>query len=158
MAGFLVACQPAGEDPAQKAAEAEATRAEVQAAGDAWEAAFKAGDLETIAASYTADAVAMPPDAPMETGREAVAATFEQMFGMGSTEDSSLTTDEIGVGDDWAFRRGHFTLVIKPEEGDPVTPTGKFIEIWKKEADGTWRISRDIWNMDAAAPPGGAED
>jgi uncharacterized protein (TIGR02246 family) len=158
MAGFLVACQPPGEDPAQKEAEAEATRAAVNAAGDAWAAAFKAGDLETIAASYTADAVAMPPDAPTETGREAVAATFEEMFAAGSTADSSLTTDEIGVGDDWAFRRGHFTLVIQPEEGDPATSTGKFIEVWRKGADGTWRISRDIWNMDAAASGEGAGD
>lgn len=157
-AGFLVACQPAGEDPAQKAAEAEATRAAVNAAGDAWAEAFKAGDLETIAASYAADAVAMPPDAKTETGREAVAATFEQLFAMGSTAESSLTTDEIGIGYDWVFRRGHFTLVIAPEEGDPATSTGKFIEIWKKGADGTWRISRDIWNMDAAASSESAGD
>ena len=156
MAGFVVACQPAGEDPAQKAAEAEATRAAVKAAGDAWDEAFKAGDLETIAASYAADAVLMPPGAATETGRDAAAASFEQMFAMGSTADSSLTTDEIGVGDDWVFRRGHFTLVIAPEEGEPATSTGKFIEIWRKGDDGTWRISRDIYNMDAAASAEGA--
>ena len=156
MAGVLVACQPAGEDPAQKAAETEATKAAVQAAADAWDTAFRAGDVAAIAASYTVDAIAMPPDGPTEIGREAVAGTFEQMFSMGSTEDSSLTTDEMGVGDEWVFRRGHFSLVIKPEEGDPVSSTGEFIEIWTKGADGTWRISRDIWNMDAAAPGEGA--
>jgi ketosteroid isomerase-like protein len=27
---------------------------------------------------------------------------------------------------------------------------GKYIEVMKKQADGSWKIARDIWNMNAA--------
>jgi ketosteroid isomerase-like protein len=26
---------------------------------------------------------------------------------------------------------------------------GKYIVLWKQDADGTWRLHRDIWNMNA---------
>jgi hypothetical protein len=40
----------------------------------------------------------------------------------------------------------------------PVTDTGKGIEVYKKQADGTWKVIRDIWNSSrpALVVPAGA--
>ena len=36
----------------------------------------------------------------------------------------------------------------------PVTETGKYVVVWKRRADGSYRRFRDIWNADAPpAPP-----
>ena len=37
----------------------------------------------------------------------------------------------------------------------PVADRGKFVEVWKKQADGKWKVVADIFNSDLpAAPPG----
>jgi ketosteroid isomerase-like protein len=30
---------------------------------------------------------------------------------------------------------------------------GKYITIYQRQADGSWKMARDIWNSDAAIPP-----
>jgi hypothetical protein len=30
--------------------------------------------------------------------------------------------------------------------------TGKFVTVWRKQVDGSWKIAYDIWNTDIAAP------
>jgi hypothetical protein len=37
-------------------------------------------------------------------------------------------------------------------EGGASLGTGKYLEIWERQ-QGKWRITRDIWNNDAAPPP-----
>ena len=34
-------------------------------------------------------------------------------------------------------------------EGKPVDLTGKYVTVWKKDADGKWKIYRDIFNDDS---------
>jgi ketosteroid isomerase-like protein len=40
--------------------------------------------------------------------------------------------------------------VMLPGEKSPVKDTGKFIEIRRKEPNGSWLILRDFWNSDLA--------
>jgi ketosteroid isomerase-like protein len=40
-----------------------------------------------------------------------------------------------------------------PGASAAVADTGKFIEVWLKQADGTWRLAWDIWNSDIPLPP-----
>ena len=35
--------------------------------------------------------------------------------------------------------------------GKPVQDRGKYVEIFKKQADGTWKVIVDIWNSDLPA-------
>jgi ketosteroid isomerase-like protein len=39
---------------------------------------------------------------------------------------------------------------MPPGAKTPVKDSGKFIEIRRKEPDGSWQIQRDFWNSDAA--------
>ncbi|MCZ6702420.1 MAG: hypothetical protein O6940_05190 [Ignavibacteria bacterium] len=47
-------------------------------------------------------------------------------------------------------------LTITPVDGgESIMETGKCIHVYKRQADGTWKIAQDIWNMDnppAATP------
>ncbi len=38
-------------------------------------------------------------------------------------------------------------------DGGPISDVGKFVEIFKRQADGSWKIHVTIWNSDKP-PPG----
>jgi len=39
-----------------------------------------------------------------------------------------------------------------PGAAEPVGDRGKFVEIWKKQRDGSWRVVLEIFNSDLPAP------
>ena len=49
---------------------------------------------------------------------------------------------------------GMYQLTMKDSQGNPVNDRGKFVEVWKKQADGKWKVEADIFNSDlpVAAP------
>jgi ketosteroid isomerase-like protein len=58
-----------------------------------------------------------------------------------------LDVDEVKLLDSWAFERGRYSIKMEPVAGGPaIEDTGKYITIYEKIADGTWRMARDIWN------------
>jgi ketosteroid isomerase-like protein len=42
-----------------------------------------------------------------------------------------------------------FELSFQDAEGNPVTTVGKYVTVWKKQADGQWKVVADIFNRDA---------
>ncbi len=51
-----------------------------------------------------------------------------------------------------ALTRGPFRMIAKDQDGNPVEHWGTFNSIWRKNADGEWRVVFDAGNQ-AAAPP-----
>jgi hypothetical protein len=37
-------------------------------------------------------------------------------------------------------------------KGQPVTDRGKYVSIWRKQADGWWKVVQDIFNSDLPLP------
>ena len=59
-----------------------------------------------------------------------------------------LRNDEVHAGTDWAMMRGRFTLTATPRAGGPATTVqGKHMVVWRRDAHGTWKAWRDIWNL-----------
>ena len=50
---------------------------------------------------------------------------------------------------------GVYQVTAKDPQGKPVTHHGKFVEVWKKQADGKWKAVADTDNSDLPllAPP-----
>jgi ketosteroid isomerase-like protein len=42
--------------------------------------------------------------------------------------------------------------VTPPGAAGPVGDTGKYVEIWRKQRDGSWKVVLDAWNSDLPAP------
>ncbi len=92
---------------------------------------------------YTEDAMYMPPgESPIE-GRDNIQTYFESQPPTIAVE---IRTIEIDGRGDLGFTRGTYTTTISPEGMDPITDSGKYLAICRKQADGTWLISRDIYN------------
>ena len=59
----------------------------------------------------------------------------------------------IFTGDDWAFERSTYQLLVQPREpGNPVEDHGKFVVLWHRQSDGSWKMARDIDNSDTPLP------
>jgi len=112
-----------------------------------------AGDAEGFIAQFTADAMVMPPDeadARGEAFRDFARGFFSQL----DVEAASLLDDDVVVDGDLAFQRYEFAWTITPADGgETVNEVIKGIHILRRQADGSWKISHDIWNSNS--PPAG---
>jgi ketosteroid isomerase-like protein len=66
-----------------------------------------------------------------------------------------LTTTDLTVKDNMAIETGTTRSVMQPKQGGgpPVTDVGKYVVVWKKQTDGSWKLWRDIFNSDASPAP-----
>lgn len=119
---------------------------------DLVDAAIVAGDTEAYVALIADDAVLMPPNAPAVIGKGAIRAWNEEMSKQFRFESYKSVDDEVVVTGGWAFRRATAEWTLIPSAGGvPVTETGKFIIIYERQADGSWKVARDIWNTNTPA-------
>jgi len=100
---------------------------------------------------YTEDAKVMMPGMPILEGRDAIKAAYASM---GTIQDEKWNTVSIEGHGDMAYQQLAYSYtIIPPGTSAPVTEKGKCIVVWEKQADGTWKAARDIWNSDT--PPAG---
>jgi uncharacterized protein (TIGR02246 family) len=141
------ACQP----PAQEAAPlSEEDVAAIRAADEAWIQAFRDNDDAALVALYSDDAVIMPPNEPAVEGRAAVRAYHEA--DLVTVTEYSESIIEIDGRDGLAYIRGTSSMVGRAEDGEPVIESDKFLVIFRKQADGSWLITHEIWNSDQPLP------
>ena len=58
----------------------------------------------------------------------------------------ALTTDDVGRSGDIAYEVGKVSLTIQPVGKEPTTSAAKYVVVWKRQPDGSWKLHRDIWN------------
>jgi uncharacterized protein (TIGR02246 family) len=117
-----------------------------------WSAAAGAKDLDKTVSYYSEDAVVMPPNAPSATTRETIRSAWKEMLTTPSAAISWKTTKvEVAKSGDLACLSGTYELAMNDGSGKPVNERGKYVEVWQKQADGTWKVVADIWNSDLPA-------
>ena len=63
------------------------------------------------------------------------------------------TPVETVIDGDLAFQRGTFTTVATPKgEGERLDVSGSFLRIYQRQADGEWRMTRDMLNSSTPLP------
>ena len=110
-----------------------------------------AGDAAKVASLYTVDAVLMPPNEAAAKGRKSIQAWFQKQVD-GGAGNLKLSPFESRIAGDLAFEAGTYSIAIKPKTGQPITDTGKYIVVFKKEG-ADWKISHDVFNSDLPPPP-----
>ena len=114
--------------------------------------AVKNGDVAAYVELYTEDGVYLWPGVPAIVGKDALKEWFKKRFSKYSA-DIEKTIEEIEVVGDWAFERGCEVSKIRNRLNNRVQVVrGKFINIFRKQKDGLWKISRRIRNLDHPIP------
>jgi uncharacterized protein (TIGR02246 family) len=110
--------------------------------------AVKNADVAAYIDLFTEDGVYLWPNVPAIVGRDELKAWFEKRFREYSAEIEK-SIEEIEILGDWAFERGGETSKIRNRSTNKVQVVkGKFINIFKKQSDGSWKIARRIRNFD----------
>ncbi len=112
--------------------------------------AVRMGDAATVASFYTEDTTLLPPNSEIIQGREGVEAYWTAGMQMGLKDAVLTIVDVIGMGD-MVCEIGTYVVTIQPEGQDAFEDNGKYLVIWKKAADGTWKLHVDIWNTSLPA-------
>lgn len=140
--------QPAGD------ASLAADRAAIDGVRNAYVAAWNATSADRIAALYTDSAVVLYPNKPAIKDRDGIRAYFASFFAAYARQDFKLDSIEIEVAGSWAFDRGTYQLkAASSAVGDAIEDHGKYLVILTRQADGSWKIARDMDNTDRPLVP-----
>ena len=100
------------------------------------------------------DAYLLPPDAPLAEGKEAIRAVIAALEATpGFSVTWSPSAAEVGSGGDLGFTIGTYEMTMDDPEGNPTRIVGKYITVWKKQSDGTWKATADMFNADGPPTP-----
>jgi len=121
-----------------------------------WSKAAGARDVDKTVSYYAAEAVVMPPNIPALTTREAIRGLWQSMLGSpGFSGGWKATGVDVARSGDLAYVTGTYEFTERDAGGGPMTDKGKFLEVWKKQTDGSWKCVVDMFSSDlpTAAPP-----
>ena len=113
--------------------------------------AARVKDVERLMSFYAEDAVGFPPHAPMTRDKEAWRQTWLEIVEYPSFTWQT-TKVEVSRSSDLAYSYGTFDATISGSEGEPIDFNGKWVVIWKKQPDGSWKHIIDIYNSDLPLP------
>src|SRR5215469_149754 len=115
--------------------------------------AVATGGGKAFAEWFAEDAITLNNGQPATMGRAAIVAQAKW-----DPKDYQLTWTpqgaQMGPSNDMGFTWGHYEGRSKDKNGQPVVISGRYMTVWKKMADGSWKVA-----MDASAnePPQAGE-
>lgn len=160
---LTIGCSTKTEQPVSQQGTAVAPVADVAAVRQAIEtrnagliAAIEMGDSIAAASFYDDSAMAMPAGDDAAVGRAGIVRMFGGFAAL-TVSNMKLVIRDVAASGDLASETGHYewTLTPKTGTGKPMTDMGKYLVVWKRQPDGSYKLFRDIWNNDA--PPGPAK-
>jgi len=128
------------------------TRAEVEAQSMEFSKAVANQDAAEVARLYAEDCRFLPPNLPLVEGKAGVEAFGEGMIAQG-VRSLDLEVVDVLEGGDLVVTQGRYTLGLQPPGGDPIQDVGKYVEVRRRQQDGSLKIVLDIFNSDLPAPP-----
>ena len=142
----VAACaQPAPKAP-DTPVDLAALKDSIQAREKEWSAAFLARSATGVANLYTDDAVQLQPVASDDhKGRDAITqatqAQFDTLTTVATRED---ITEEVIPAGPYVVEIGRYAFTGTSKANKPVSGSGRYLVLWRKDADGAWRLLRDI--------------
>jgi ketosteroid isomerase-like protein len=125
----------------------------VRAADEEWMKVFSAKDLEKSVAFCDENGAVLAPNAPIAQGRQAISKSFADFFALPNLKitwhadkAAAARSGELG------YTTGTYEMTFSDPAGKTIPDKGKYVTVWKKQADGSWKVVLDIFNTDMPAP------
>jgi ketosteroid isomerase-like protein len=110
----------------------------------------KAGRFEAMEKYYDSDVMILPNNFPIERGFKEILAShnMRKKAGYKMLEGEATTTDLL-ISGDLAVETGTYSFTVTfPGPPEPIVDSGKYMTVWRKQKDGSWKIYADMWNAD----------
>ncbi len=116
-----------------------------------WSAMVSSGDLEASIDLWADDAVMLPPDLPVLSGKNAIR---EYVTGAAAIPGFKISWEpesaHISDSGDMAYLIERNVIELDGENGEKIVAHGKVVTVWRRTSNGQWKNVVDMWN---AAPP-----
>ena len=114
---------------------------------------INSNDIDSLASMLTDDAVFLAAGEKPMVGKAAVRAWVDGYYkAFHTTWDKPV--QELVVSGDYAFERYSYTSTDTPVGGGkPIVDTGWGFVVYRRDADGAWRVARDAFGPDHPPAP-----
>jgi ketosteroid isomerase-like protein len=110
--------------------------------------AINAGDIATLSSLTTEGHIMIASSRAPLVGKKANDEANGRAFQNFNIVET-WTPSETVISGDLAYQRGTFTVNATPKAGGNASrSTGNFLRIYRKQANGEWRMVRDMFNSD----------
>ena len=151
---LAIGCSNAPAPTAAPATPPDTRAADVQAIKDleaAWVKDANSKDPEKWAAYFTEDGSGLYPGTPTVHGKADIKASMAPMLADPNFALSFQSTRAVASkGGDMVYSEGTYSLTITNQKTKkPLTDKGKFLTVYTKQADGSWKAVSDTFNSDS---------
>lgn len=145
---LLTACQqPAATSEAATSIDREADVAAIRKLQDDWNRAVEAGSVDGYAAVLDDNIELLPTDAAPINGVESYRAMLNGVFTTDTFRIEVAVPSTIQVDGDMAWSRYDYIIHRTPKGGgETISSYRKFLDIMRRQEDGSWRVYKHIWN------------
>lgn len=121
----------------------------IRAADAAWLKTYEAKDVDKAVAFCDEQGSMLWPNDPVATGKAAITKLTASAFAI---PDFKLVwqPEKVGVArsGNLGYTSGTYVWTFKDASGKPVSDRGKYLTVWRKQADGSWKVLFDMFNTD----------
>lgn len=143
--GLSVLAEPEAknESPAQSGALVEARKA-IDKGNGQWIDAWDKADASLIAGLFAADGVLLGRNGKSFKGPNQILERMKTvMNAAGKGVKATVTTVDLWLDGEIAYETGKYGYTSQ-EKGQPVTDEGRYVTIWRRQSDGSWKIVADM--------------
>jgi uncharacterized protein (TIGR02246 family) len=109
-----------------------------------WSEAWEKADASLLSRLFAEDGILLGRNGKFFKGPQQI---FERqkvvMEGAGKGVKSTVTTVDVWLDGDTAYETGKYSYNYE-EKGKPVTEEGRYVTVWKRQSDGSWKIIMDM--------------
>jgi uncharacterized protein (TIGR02246 family) len=125
-------------------AELAAVRRAIDSGNAAYVAAFRRADAEALAQVYDPEGARLNEGGAVIRGRKAIRADVARFLDRVGPVRVGIETAEVWLVDDMAYESGAWSYAFQPRGKPEQRIGGRYVTLWKRQADGGWRIWTDM--------------
>ena len=125
-------------------AELAAVRRAIDSGNAAYVAAFRRADAEALAQVYDPEGARLNEGGAVIRGRKAIRADVARFVDRVGPVRVGIETAEVWLVDDMAYESGAWSYAFQPRGKPEQRIGGRYVTLWKRQADGGWRIWTDM--------------
>jgi ketosteroid isomerase-like protein len=131
----------------------EALRRSLEQAERDFAAASAARGADAWADVFAEDGMIFDADGEITRGKAAIRARLAPILAKVKIAWRPVVAD-VAPGGEMGFTYGPYEVIAPDEQGRPkVVSRGSFMTVWRRQADGTWKVAADMGSKDTSYKP-----
>ena len=132
----------------------EADKKAIKDVESAWVKTASGKDIDAFVSYYADDAQLLMPNAPLFTGKPAIKEALKPMMADPNFSITFMSTRvEVSKSGDLGYTQGPYKMTFSDQRGNKFEDEGKYLTVFHKLADGSWKAVEDTFMSDLPLPP-----